>query len=581
MTVVTVPGSKSYTQRALLLAALAKGESVIKNVLLSDDTKYMLKALRQLGVKWKMRENTVFIEGCHGIFKKPASPLFLGNAGTAMRFLAAALATQPFESVLDGNSRMRERPIGDLLKGLRQLGVEAVSLRGKDYPPIRIRGPLLTGPASAGKVRLRGDVSSQFLSGLLMACPLAKRSVSLEVQGKLVSKPYVEMTLEVMKHFGVSVGGNGLKRFSTTPQTYRGKPYAIEADASSAIYFWGLAALIGREIGIKNISKKSKQADLHFLNMAEAMSGKIHESKSALFLKGPRILQPLGEKFLSDLPDASLAIAVLCSFADGVSKLRGLANLRVKESDRISALAKELRKIGVKIRELRDGWEIHGNPLLLFNQRQTALIETYDDHRIAMCFGMLRPFFPKLHIKNPQCVSKSYPNFWKDLKKLQITNCKRQTNIVLTGMRGSGKTTLGRRLAQKLQRRFIDLDTLIEKYAKQSIPEIVALKGWKYFRRLERKTVRRIANMTNAVIAAGGGTILNPKNVKLLKKNGLIFFLKVPLGVLKRRLMRDYKRPSLTGQNFLKELPLVWRKRKKIYESAADKILSLPFQDIV
>lgn len=565
---IRVPGSKSYTNRALLLAALANGKSVIKNILLSDDTKYMLLALRKLGVKIDLQNHTVVIKGKNGLFDEPASPVFVSNAGTVMRFLAATLATQPFGSIITGNKRMKERPIGDLLQALRKLGALAVSLKENNCPPVLIHGPL-----EGGRTILAGDISSQFLSGLLMASALARSSIEIKLQGNVVSKPYIEMTLQVMKDFGISVKRIGFKKFVTSRGKYRGREYYIEGDASSATYFWGIGALTGHVIGIENIALQSKQGDIKFLNILKKMGCIVQEKKArGIFVKGPLVLKPITEN-LSDMPDASLTLATICAFARGISRLRGLSNLRIKECDRIHALTKELRKIGVKVREFPDGWEIHGNPELLKKPlKKSIVIETYNDHRIAMCFGMLKSIFPNLKIKNPHCVSKSYPNFWKDLKKI-LNNLR--TNLILTGMRGSGKTTLGKLLAKKLNRKFLDIDEQIAKRSRKSIPEIVAQKGWSYFRKLEHEAVKKMAKLRNAVIAAGGGTFLDPRNTKILKKDGFVIFLKLPIPLLQRRLRLGKNRPSLTGKNPEKELPNVWKKRKKLYRNVADVMVDV------
>ncbi len=290
-----------------------------------------------------------------------------------------------------------------------------------------------------------------------------------------------------------------------------------------------------------------------------------------------------------ELPDASLTVAILCSFASGISMLRGLKNLKVKESDRIAAIAKELRKFDIIIKEFSDGWEIHGNPALLTKGPKNPIsIETYNDHRIAMCFGMLKPFFPNLHIENPGCVSKSYPDFWKDFNKIaEIFHAQRsfradsptQKNIILAGMRGCGKSTLGKLLAKKLHREFYDTDELIERDTRITIPEIVEKKGWKFFRALEKEIIRKISEKQNAIIAVGGGSIMDNENVSMLKKNGFIVLIKTPVPILIKRLEFDTVRPSLTGKDPRAELLEVWESRKKQYESVSDLIVSIPSSD--
>lgn len=542
-----VPGSKSITNRALLIAALAKGKTTLKNFLESADTRHMRQALKKLGVKIAQRGNTLLVQG--GLLYRSASKIFCGNSGTAMRFLTAVLAAQPFETILDGDQRMRERPIGDLLDSLRQLGAHAYSLKRNGYPPIFVKGPL-----KGGKCLIKGNISSQFLSGLLIAAPLAQNEVTILGEGDLVSKPYVDMTCDLIKRFGVLVERNGYKKFFIKEgQNYKARIFEIEGDASSASYFWGISALTGEPIHVTNIPKKSPQPDM--------------ELKEMLTCDMASFLDPINYQ---NFPDSAMTYAVLSAFQKEKSELRGLSNLRIKECDRLHALAVELRRIGCHVKELPDGLKISGNPEKLHGAR----IKTYNDHRMAMCFGMASFVLPGIKIENPGCVKKTYPNFWKDLRKLKKKFLEK--NIILTGMRGTGKTELGKALAQSLQRKFIDIDELIECTAKKTISEIVQTKGWKYFRNLERKIVKKLRFVKHAVIATGGGTLINQQNAKILQENGKIIFLDAKIGILKKRLQHYKNRPSLTGENnFLNELSQVYKKRKKQYLDIADAITNV------
>lgn len=561
MITITVPGSKSITNRALLIAALAKGKSILRNVLKSDDTERMMNALRMLGVKIKKSGSEIVIHG--GNLRKPRGKLFCGNSGTTLRFLTALLATQNFECVLTGDARMRERPIGDLVDALIQLGAEIKYLRKKLFPPIKISSPI-----NRNVCEISGKLSSQFLSGLLMAAPLADYTITVYRRGDLVSKPYIDLTLKIMKTFGVRVEKIGYKKFIIRAgQKYRARDFKIEGDASSASYFWGISALTGEKINVKNIPLNSAQADLQFLKILK---------------KYPCFRKPLctnGCKPASldincrDFPDSAMALAILCAFTKGKFRLSGLSNLRVKECDRLHALATELKRIGCRAQELHDGLKIYGNPEKLHG----ATIETYNDHRMAMCFGMAGFVLPGIKIKNSECVKKTYPDFWKDLSALKKKFLRK--NIILTGMRGSGKTRLGKMLAAKLKRKFVDIDALIEKTAKKTVSEIVAKKGWKYFRKLERTATKKAARMKNVVIATGGGTLMYPENIKALKKNSRIIFLYAKTDVLKKRLKNKQNRPPLTARkNFLNELREIHKKRLFRYKKVSDIVFDVSQQ---
>lgn len=545
---ITVPGSKSITNRVLLIASLAKGKSILTNVLDSSDTRHMMRALQHLGIKIKqLKNNKLEIHG--GKFKPPQKTLFCGNSGTTMRFLTAILATQNFESVLDGDKRMRERPIKDLIDALYQLGANAIPLRKNNFPPVKIKCPLL-----GGHCYISGKISSQFLSGLLLSAPLAQKDITIHVIGRLVSKPYIDMTIDTMEKFGVCVKRNKYKIFHiASGQKYHARNFEIEGDASSATYFWGISKLTGEKINVTNVSDNSKQPDIRIKNIIEKIS--------------PKTIN------CSDFPDGAMTLAVLCAFNKGKFTLTGLKNLQVKECDRLSALSNGLKKIGCRCHKLKDGLIIYGNPEKLHGGR----IKTYADHRIAMCFGMAKFVLPEIKIENPACVKKTYPNFWNDI--IELKKHFHQKNIILTGMRGSGKTKLGRLLGRLIGKRFIDTDELIEYSTKMPIALLVKRRGWDYFRKLERLIVQRLKNEKNTVIATGGGTLMNTKNAEMLKRNGKVIFLDSAVISLKKRLLNKTDRPSLTNKkDFLKELNEVYLKRLKTYNSVADAILDVSQQ---
>jgi len=549
---IKVPGSKSITNRALICAALAKGKSSLRGILKSDDTKWMIKALNSLGVKIKVNKDAAKVFG--GEFKKTRAKIFCGNAGTVMRFLTAVLSAQNFETILTGDLRMQQRPIKDLVEALKQLGARIEYLGESGFPPIKIVKPMV-----GGKCELKGNISSQFLSALLLASPLAKKDTEIKIVGELVSKPYVDMTLSVMESFGIEVKRNGYKTFKIkSGQKYKVANFKIEGDGSSATYFWGISALMGEKINVKNVLKNSLQADYKILEITKKMQKNPDGS-----------LQNIGKIDCKDFPDGAMTLAVLCAFTKGKNELVGLANLREKECDRLHAIAAELRRIGTKVTELKDGLIIFGDPEKLHG----AEIETYNDHRMAMCFGMAQIAIPEIKIKNPNCVSKTYPTFWRDLEKVKSKI--KSKNIVLTGMRGSGKTKIGKVLAQKLKRDFYDIDAEIEKFANMKILHIVAKKGWKYFRKLEFQMVKKISKLKNKVISTGGGTIISPANAKLLKKFGRIIYLDCQVATLRKRLIKSLNRPTLSGKNFLDELDAVYKKRIKKYLKAADCIIDV------
>jgi len=412
---VRVPGSKSYTNRALLAAAMAKGTSVLTNVLFSDDTEVMIAALKELGVKITKKDNVLTIKGSGGKFKKPKGKLFFGNAGTAIRFMTSALAIQDFECVITGNPRMKNRPIRDLVNALRTGGAEIEYLGTEGYPPL-----LMKGGFKGGRIKVPGSVSSQFVSSLLLISPYTEKLTDIVVDGVLASKPYVDMTIQVMKSFGATKGKRtGYQRFIIKNKTsYKGTEYEIEADASSASYFFALAALHGTEIEVTNAKYKSAQGDIKFVNLLDKAGCKVtKDEKMGISVKGPEKLKSIGNVDMNTMPDVALTMAIVSAFSIGKTRLTNIPNLRVKESDRILAMTQELNKVNCKARQMPDGIEVKGHP----HKYHGAEIETYDDHRIAMCFGVLGTIVPGIQILDPDCVSKTYPNFWKDLGKLGIT----------------------------------------------------------------------------------------------------------------------------------------------------------------
>lgn len=565
---ITVPGSKSYTNRALLLASLAKGTSTLVNPLYSEDTKVMIQALEQMGVRIQKDKTRLIIRGKEGQFKAPSGPFMLENAGTAVRSLTAVLATQPFPSTITGNKRMQERPIQDLVNALQLLNITIKSRNG--YPPITLQGPLM-----GGDTTIAGNVSSQYLSALLMAAPLAQQTVTIHVKGHLTSLPYVHMTLDIMEKFGVNVHNKNNTTFTVEPQTYQATTYQIEGDASSASYPLGLAALHGNKITITNISKNSKQADLEFIEILKKMGCGVTMSQKSIAVQGPRQLQPLRTINLNKMPDAAMTVAVLCGFAKGKSKLTGLANLRVKETDRLKALTTELQRIGVQATTGKDCITIHGDPESIHG----GVIDTYNDHRVAMCFALAGSKIPNIRIANPNCVQKTYPTFWEELTHWGIYAKKESVpkypNLILAGLRGSGKSSVGKKAAFRLGYKFIDTDEYIVRQEGKSIPEMIKSKGWSFFRKLEARTAKELSKHQKTVIATGGGMFINSQNIKTLKESGFIALLHGDPSTFARRIQKDPNRPSLTNQSTVaKELRQLWKERRESYFTAADFVIS-------
>jgi len=410
MTVITVPGSKSLTNRALLLAALSKGESTLHNVLFSDDTTVMIEALHELGVQIEQKNRTLKIMSPgSGNFTPPAKPLYLGNAGTATRFLTAALSIQPFTSQITGDERMQERPIQDLIDALHKLGAHIESPTG--CPPLTIHG----NPNSTSQTNISGHKSSQYISALLMLGPLLHKGLKLEINDELTSKPYVHLTLDLMNTFcEQGIKWSGYEHFNISPQDYTPQIVTIESDISSATYFWGAAAITGKTITVTHTNRNTQQPDIFILDQIEKMGGQITESPQGITVTGPSELKPLGTLNANAFPDGAMTLAVIAAFAKGKTTLTGLHNLRIKECDRLTALHNELKKIGTETEITNDSITIHGNPQKLHGGH----IKTYNDHRIAMCFGMASLVIPDITIENPECTSKTYPTFWNDLKKI-------------------------------------------------------------------------------------------------------------------------------------------------------------------
>ncbi|MEM7456892.1 MAG: 3-phosphoshikimate 1-carboxyvinyltransferase [Planctomycetota bacterium] len=423
------PGSKSITNRALVCAAMAGGTSVLRGSLESDDTHVMIDSLNRIGIKVEVIDrmaNDLVLEvrGCRGAIPSPDAEMFVGNSGTTIRFLTAALGIAGGNYTLDGVARMRERPIGDLVDSMRTAGIRISATSAGGCPPVLIEGPRFDG----GRLRIRGDVSSQYLSGLLMAAPLAGGDVEIGIVGKLISRPYVEMTIAVMKSFGVEVehffasadegtlqteagGAHSAEMFRiSASQSYVAADYSVEPDASAASYFFAAAAICGGVVTVDGLSRDSLQGDVGFVDCLAAAGCKVDSGVDFITITGPAAIAIDTE--MSAISDTAQTLAAVSLFLKGRTTITGIGHNRVKETDRIGNLAIELRKLGAKVDEFEDGMSIEPNVL------RPAEIDTYDDHRMAMSLSLAGLRIEGVKINDPDCVSKTYPRFFEDLETL-------------------------------------------------------------------------------------------------------------------------------------------------------------------
>ena len=459
---VALPGSKSISNRVLLLSALCEGTTQVHDVLDSDDTRVMLEALRQLGCGVDVQANTVHITGLGGTVKKDAPiAFFMGNAGTAMRPLTAALAVLGGDYTLSGVARMHERPIGDLVDALRLLGCDVGYLGQEGYPPLRIGKPTLQLHAP---IKVRGDVSSQFLTALLMALPLVAKDqdITIEVVGELISKPYIDITLNLLARYGIAVRTDRAGAFVIPQGSHYRSPGSIhvEADASSASYFIGLGAITpGVGIRIEGVGAASIQGDIRFVEAAQTMGAVVEQGPNWLHIsRGQWPLRAIHGDF-NHIPDAAMTLAVMALYADGPSELRNIASWRVKETDRIAAMATELRKLGAQVEEGPDWLRVHPLPSAGW---KAASIHTYDDHRIAMCFSLaaFNPAQVPVRIEDPKCVAKTFPDYFETLFAVAQAAPASIPVLCVDGPTASGKGTLASQLAARLGYHFLDSGAL-------------------------------------------------------------------------------------------------------------------------
>ena len=418
--VVCVPGSKSLTNRALLIASLVNGTTHLTNALFSDDSRYFAKALQNLGFDVHLDESKfeMIVTGLGGRIPATKAELFIGNAGTAARFLSAFLTLGQGEYILDGEPRMRERPIGDLVDSLTQLGANICPVQNAEggkrnvqiCPPVKITANGLPG----GRTQISGDISSQFLSALLMIAPYAQSEIAITLSTELNSKPYVDMTIAIMRDFGVEIGHDSYSSFAIHPASYLPiTNYQIESDASAASYFFAAPAICGGTVRVKNISRKSVQGDIAFLDILKQMGCQVIEEENFIEVTGAELLIGV-DVDMRDISDTAQTLAAIAPFASSSTRIRGIASARVKETDRVHATCTDLARLGVNVEEHEDGMTIH--PCQTF---KPANIQTYNDHRMAMAFSLIGLSSEGVIIENPFCVSKTFPDFFEVLETLR------------------------------------------------------------------------------------------------------------------------------------------------------------------
>jgi 3-phosphoshikimate 1-carboxyvinyltransferase len=403
---VSVPGSKSYTQRALVAAALAGGTSCLRNTLFSEDTRYLADALGHLGADIRIEGNDLIVAGTGGRIANPGKELFVGNNGTALRFLTALVSLGRGACTVTGEPRLRERPLRPLLSALQSLGAVVHTQDDGGYPPVRIEASGLGG----GQVTFRDVESSQYVSALLLSAPYAQGDVTVRLEGHTASQPYIGMTVDVMREFGVMVTAEDDRHYHIPGnQTYHGREYTVDGDASSASYLFLAAALCRGVVRVANMNPQSRQGDLRLLNLLEALGCAVRRGESWIEVIGYKLAE--GEYYfdMGDMPDMAPTMAVLSAFRPGRTVIGNVAHLRIKESNRIAALVMELNRIGVRAEERPDGLVIDGG------RPRGAEIETYNDHRIAMSFAVAGLAAPGMKIGNERCVNKSFPGFWDTL----------------------------------------------------------------------------------------------------------------------------------------------------------------------
>ncbi|KAI9483923.1 MAG: EPSP synthase-domain-containing protein [Benjaminiella poitrasii] len=617
---LTTPGSKSISNRALLIAALGTGTVRVKNLLHSDDTQFMLAALKALNAadfEWENNGETLVVQGGGGRLSVPDKELYVGNAGTASRFLTSVLTLIPTAegaknhyAVLTGNARMKQRPIAPLLEALKADGAEIKSLEKEGFLPIAVTP---NGGLKGGRIELAASISSQYVSSILLCAPYAKEPVELVLTGgQVISQPYIDMTIAMMESFGAVVERLPENTYKIKQTTYKNPDtYLVESDASSATYPLAVAAITGTTCTVTSIGSGSLQGDAAFaVKVLKPMGCTVVQTETSTTVVGPPVgqLRPLPEIDMETMTDAFLTATVLAAVTsptdekgENITRIHGIANQRVKECNRIAAMVHELTKLGVQASELPDGIQIHGKPIKDLKAPKEG-IHTYDDHRIAMSFSVLSTVVPHgTIITDKKCVEKTWPTWWDDLegklgvrlngidlgKKLSDSekslgrtaarvkrNVDHEKSMVIIGMRGVGKTTLGQYAAEVLGFKFIDVDQYFEETLKTTVFDFINTWGWSQFRVKETEALKQLLSKDSEygqgyVIACGGGIIETEESREILKKHakegGKVLHLVRDLEQVVRYLNRDKTRP-MYGEDMMN----VWRRRRIWYKEVCN-----------
>jgi 3-phosphoshikimate 1-carboxyvinyltransferase len=559
---INISGSKSFTNRALIIAFLANGTSTLQGCSNSNDSLLLIKILRQLGGDIIRNGTAIIVKGNGGKFKEFSGKINVEDAGTVMRFLTALCCFIPGEIILESSERMHKRPIKGLVDGLLQLGADITYLGESGFPPIKIKGGMLHG----GKVNMDASSSSQFISALLMITPLLNSDIEINAIGEIASAPYIDMTLSVMKYFGVSVQQEPRKYFIKAGSAYTSTNYTVEADASSASYFFALAAITQSTIRVNSLSPLSLQGDVKFIDLLEQMGCKISKRENYMEVTGTNELHGI-KTDMKDMQDVAQTLAVVAAFANGDTTITGVKNLEIKETKRLTALQKELLRMGIKSTIGADYIIIKGG------LPNGALIRTSNDHRMAMAFAIAGAKIPYMQIESPEVVSKSFPEFWQKLGEtgIKTQHTEEPMNIVLIGYMGAGKTTVAKLLSELTGLPLVETDSeTIALSGLESVSEIFEQKGEAYFRQLENKAVTAASLKTGLIISCGGGIVMKYDNIAALRKFGKIIYLAASFNTITQRLNNSDSRPLFIDEAMAH---LLYQIRLPLYTQYADEVI--------
>ncbi len=553
---ISVPGSKYLANRVLMMAALAGGVSTIKNVPDNDDINQVVSVLRELGVKIEKKYPfTLTVHGKGGKFQPQSTALEVKESGTLLRFLTALSSLIPGKITITGSKRIQERPMKDLLNSLQDLGIKCWTTEN-GYPPLEIHGGILNG----GTTSIRGNVSSQFISALLLAAPYAQKEVKIQIASELVSIEYVDMTIELMGRFGVQVCREGSAFIIKSGQRYLAQECSLPADWSSASYFLAAAAITSGKVMVINVDFNACQGEKQFAELLERMGCKVIRGKDWITVEGTEELRAI-EVNLKDMPDVVQTLAAVAAYAQGTTRITGIEHLRYKECDRLEKTAQELSKAGVEVTATEHELQITGS-----RELKAAVFETHNDHRMAMSLALLGLKTPGIKIQNPEVARKSFPDYWEKLKELGA-KILGSDSIIIIGYRGVGKTTIAKILAEKLSRKVTSTDEEMVKRV-GNMTEFVRLQGWEKFREIESEVIQNIT-LEKGIIDCGGGVVEKERNMAELKKRGTVIWLKATASTIRERIS-DSERPALTSKSLEEEVDEVLERRKPLYQKAAD-----------